>query len=264
MSPPSRILITGASSGIGRALARAYAAPGVSLVLMARDAVRLHAAATECLAKGAEVETHTIDVQDRAGMKRLLEEAFARAPIDLVVANAGIATGLSPGQILENPDSVRGAFAVNVHGVLNTIEPVILPMCARKKGQIALVGSMAGVRGLPYSPAYCAAKAAVHLYAESLRGVLTPHGVDVTLIVPGFVKTAMAARTKSWQPGAIADLEAADIIRRGLARRAPVIAFPRYMYWALKFFSVLPPRLVDFCMRRFSAEVPETHEREAA
>lgn len=262
MSRPSRILITGASSGIGSALARQYAAPGTSLVLLGRDAARLGAVATECLAKGAEVETHAVDVRDRGGMSRAVGDAFARAPLDLLVANAGIATGLSPGQILENPDAVRGAFAINVAGVFNTLEPAILPMCERGKGQIAIVGSMAGVRGLPYSPAYSAAKAAVHLYAESLRGVLTPHGVHVTLVVPGFVRTPMSERTKSWQPSAISDAEAAAIIQRGLARRKPVIAFPLYMFWALRFFSILPPRLVDAVMRRFSAEVPETHERE--
>ncbi len=262
MKEPRRILITGASSGIGRALAREYAAPDMSLVLLGRDAARLNAVAEECRAQNAEVETHIADVRDREAMTRAIEEAFARAPLDLLVANAGVATGLSPGQILENPDAVRGNFAINVFGVFNSVEPAILPMCERRKGQIAMVGSMAGVRGLPYSPAYCAAKSAVHLYAESLRGVLTPHGVDVNLIVPGFVKTPMSARTKSWQPSAIGDDAAAKIIRRGLARGKVVIAFPRYMYWALRFFTICPPRLVDAVMRRFSAEVPETQERE--
>ena len=87
----------------------------------------------------------------------------AERPIDILVANAGVATGLSPGQIVETPEAVRATLAINVNGVFNTVEPAIAAMCARRAGQIAIVGSMAGVRGLPYSPAYCATKAAVHL-----------------------------------------------------------------------------------------------------
>jgi short-subunit dehydrogenase len=120
---------------------------------------------------------------------------------------------------------------------------------------------MAGVRSLPYSPAYCAAKASVHMWADCLRGQLAPHGVKVSLIVPGFVETPMSARTKSWQPGAMSDEKAAQIIKRGLERKKGVIAFPRYMYFAMRFFTFLPAGLVDGVMRRFHVEVPETHER---
>lgn len=258
-----RLFITGASSGIGRALALAYAADGASLCLLGRDGMRLEATADACRAAGAvEVETAVADVRDRDAMARLVETAHAARPIDLLVANAGVATGLSPGQVLETPEAVRAMMAINVNGVLNTVEPAIPAMCARGAGQIAIVGSMAGVRSLPYSPAYCAAKASVHMWADCLRGRLAPHGVKVSLIVPGFVETPMAARTKSWQPGAISDRRAAQIIKRGLARRRPVIAFPQYMYYAMRFFTFLPPGLVDGVMRRFHVDVPETSERE--
>lgn len=262
MAKAKRILITGASSGIGRALALRYAEPTRSLALFGRDAGRLEEVADDCRAKGAEVETAIVDVRDRPAMTARIAQADERAPLDLLVANAGIATGLSPGQIAEDPDAVRGAFAINVLGVLNTVEPAIASMCARRNGHIALVGSMAGVRGLPYSPAYCATKAAVHLYADSLRGALAPHGVNVSLIVPGFVKTPMSARTKSWQPGAMSDEQAAQIILRGLERGAAVIAFPLFVYYALRLFTLLPPRIVDAVMRRFDVDVPQTHERE--
>jgi short-subunit dehydrogenase len=260
-----RLLITGASSGIGRALALAYAAEGASLCLMGRDEARLEAAAEACRAAGAaEVDTAIADVRDRETMARLIEAAQAERPIDILVANAGVATGLSPGQLLETPDAVRATMAINVNGVFNTVEPVIAAMCARRAGQIAIVGSMAGVRSLPYSPAYCAAKASVHMWAGCLRGQLAAHGVAVSLIVPGFVETPMSARTKSWQPGAISDTQAAQIIKRGLERRRPVIAFPQYMYYAMRFFALLPSGLVDGVMRRFHVEVPETNEREAS
>ena len=257
------VLITGASSGIGRALALRYAQEGARLSLMGRDASRLEATADACRARGATVQTFVADVQDRAAMARAVQSALSQAPLDILIANAGVATGLSPGQILEPAACVRAAFAINVTGVFNTVEPAILAMTERGAGVVAMVGSMAGVRGLPFSPAYCAAKAAVHVYAESLRGVLAPHGVDVSLIIPGFVRTPMAARTKSWQPGAMSDTQAAEIIFRGLERRRPVIAFPLFMWVALRFFTFLPPRLVDWVMIRFTADVPQTEEREA-
>jgi short-subunit dehydrogenase len=267
-----RILITGASSGIGRALALRYAAPSASLALFGRDAERLENVARDCRTRGADVETFVADVRDRDFMQASVQEAHRRGPLDLLIANAGVATGLSPGQILEDPGAVRGAFAINVLGVFNTVEPAILPMCERGSGHIAMVGSMAGVRGLPYSPAYCATKAAVHLYADSLRGALARHGVNVSLIVPGFVKTPMSARTfvktpmsartESWQPGAMSDEAAAQIIARGLERGRAVIAFPLFVYYAMRLFTILPPRIVDSVMRRIHVEAPQTHERE--
>ncbi|MCC3245185.1 SDR family NAD(P)-dependent oxidoreductase [Methylocystis sp. WRRC1] len=258
-----RLLITGASSGIGRALALAYARDGASLCLLGRDRTRLEAAAEACRAAGAsDVETRVADVRDREAMARLVQAAHAARPIDVLFANAGVATGLSPGQVLETPEAVRAMLAINVAGVFNTVEPAIEAMCDRGRGQIVIVGSMAGVRSLPYSPSYCAAKASVHMWADCLRGRLAPYGVRVSLIVPGFVETPMSARTKSWQPGAISDEKAAQIIKRGLERRKNVIAFPRYMYFAMRFFTLLPSGLVDSVMRRFHVEVPETSERE--
>ena len=257
-----RILLTGASSGIGRALALRYASEGRSLALFGRDAARLEAVAAECRTKGAEADVTVADVRDRRGMAIRIAEADAREPLDLVIANAGVSTGLSPGQIVEDPEAVRGALSINVNGVFNTVEPAIEAMCARRRGQIAVVGSMAGLRGLPYSPAYCASKAAVHLYADSLRGALAPHGVHVSLIVPGFVTTPMTAKLKAWQPGRMSDARAAEIIMRGLDKRAAVIAFPLFVYYAMKLFGLLPPRAVDSAMRLFEVAVPQTHERE--
>jgi short-subunit dehydrogenase len=258
----SRVLITGASSGIGRALALAYAAEGADLVLFGRDAGRLAEAAQACRGAGASgVETHVADVRDREAMAQLVQASDREHPIDLLIANAGVATGLSPGQILETPEAVRAMMAINVAGVFNTVEPLIPAMSGRRRGQIAIVGSMAGVRALPYSPAYCAAKSAVHMWADCLRGSLAPYGVAVSLIVPGFVKTPMNAPLKAWQPGAISDAEAARIVKRGLDRRRGVIAFPYYMYAAMRLFDLLPAGVVDGVMRRFNVEVLETSER---
>lgn len=258
---PRSILITGASSGIGAAVAREYAAPGVRLVLVGRDGQRLEQVAVACRAKGAEVELGMVDVRDRAAMRDFLLAADARRPLELLLANAGINTGLPAGELAEDPDAVRGIFAINLLGVLNTVEPLIAPMAARGAGVIAMTGSIAAVRGLPYSPAYCATKAAVHLYAESLRGTLARKGVAVSLIVPGFVHTPLNADLVAPKPLAMNDERAARIIRRGLDRRKPLIAFPRLLYWGARLTTVLPTRLVDFFMVRQRVDVPVTRER---
>jgi len=259
------VLITGASSGIGRALALRYAREGALLSLFGRDAERLQAVVDACRAAGAAgAESFVADVRDRDAMAAAVAKAEAIAPLDLVVANAGVSSGRSPSHVLERPEAVRATFAINVTGVLNTVEPTVPALVERRAGQIALVGSMTGLRGLPFSPAYSATKAAVHSYATALRGTLAPYGVDVTLVVPGWVDTPMSQRVTSWKASIVSDAEAAEIVWRGLERRKAVIAFPRYMYWALRFIELLPPRLVDFFMLRFSADVPATREKEEA
>ncbi|MFO1117370.1 MAG: SDR family NAD(P)-dependent oxidoreductase [Beijerinckiaceae bacterium] len=261
MRPARSILITGASSGIGRAVAVEYAAPGVRLVLVGRDTARLEQAAERCRDKGAEVETALVDVRDRQAMHDFIRAADAKAPLDLVLANAGINTGLPAGALAEDPEAVRGILSINLIGALNTVEPIIEPMCARGRGVIALTGSIAAIRGLPYSPSYCAFKAAVHVYAEALRGTLARKGVAVSLIVPGFVHTALNEKLVAPKPLAMTDDRAARIIRRGLDRGRAVIAFPKLLYWGARLATVLPVRLVDFFMTRQHVDVPVTRER---
>src|SRR5262249_45620023 len=148
------ILITGASSGIGRALALAYAEPGASLSLTGRNRERLEDIASTARAQGADVATGLLDVRDQTAMAQWIKQQATRRPLELVIANAGITTGLSYAQLAEDPAAVRAILGINLTGVFNTVEPLIAPMCARGKGQIALVGSIAGIRGLPYSPGY--------------------------------------------------------------------------------------------------------------
>ena len=258
------VLITGASSGIGRALAVRYAQEGARLELFGRNEARLREAAEACRAAGGAAEIHVADVRDREAMRAAVAKALEAGPLDVVVANAGVASGPGPDQALEPEETVRAVFSINLFGQLNTIEPAIPSLVARRAGVVALVGSMMGLRALPFSPTYCASKAALHSYATSLRAKLAPHGVDLSLIVPGWVDTPMSQRTTAWKASMITDAEAAEIVYRGLEKRRPVIAFPRYMYWALRIIELLPPRLVDFFVLRFSARVPETIERETA
>ena len=258
------IAITGASSGIGRALALHYAQhekAAVRLILLGRDGRRLEAVADACRMQGAQVETARLDVRDQAAMHEGLRALDRETPIDLLVANAGIATGLSTGMLAEDPDAVRGIVSINLLGALNTVEPLIEPMCARGRGRIALTGSIAGVRGLPYSPAYCATKAAVHLYADSLRGNLRRRGVGVSLIVPGFVNTPLNSDLVAFKPFAMSDSKAAAIVARGLDRGRPVIAFPQILYWAARLSTFLPASLADAILARFDVQMRVTHER---
>ena len=257
------VLITGASSGIGRALAVRYAQEGARLELFGRNEARLREAAEACRAAGGAAEIHVADVRDREAMQAAVARALEAGPLDVLVANAGVASGPAPDSVLEPAEAVRAVFSINLFGQLNTIEPAIPSLVARRAGVISLVGSMMGLRALPFSPTYCATKAALHSYATSLRAKLAPHGVDVSLIVPGWVDTPMSQRTTAWKASMITDAEAAEIVYRGLEKRRAVIAFPRYMYWALRFIELLPPRLVDFFVLRFSARVPETIEKES-
>jgi short-subunit dehydrogenase len=258
---PKTILITGASSGIGRALAFVYARDGVSLSLIGRDRERLEDTAAAARAQGAEVSIGQLDVRDQDAMARWIEAADMRRPFDLVIANAGITTGLAPGDIAEDPRAVRAIVGINLIGVLNTIEPLIAPMCARGAGQMAFVGSIAGLRGLPYAPSYCATKAAVHAYSESLRGRIESRGVRVSLIIPGFVKTPLNDSIDGVKPLEITGTDAALLIQRGLERGKATIAFPRSLYLVARLARILPARLVDKVMARFQVNVPETRER---
>ena len=258
------VLITGASSGIGRALAVRYAKEGARLELFGRSEARLRESAEACRAAGGAAECHVADVRDREAMRAAVAKALEAGPLDVVVANAGVSSGPAPDQPLEPEETVRAVFAINLFGQLNTIEPAIPSLVARRSGLVAFVGSMMGLRAMHFSPTYCATKAALHSYATSLRAKLAPHGVDVSLIVPGWVDTPMSQRTRAWKASMITDAEAAEIVYRGLENRRPVIAFPRYMYWALRIIELLPPRLVDFFVLRFSAEVPQTIEKESA
>ena len=240
---PQHVLITGGSSGIGAALALAYAAPGVRLTLPGRDRARLDATAEDCRARGAEAAADVLEVSDAEAVAAWLRAADAARPLDLVIANAGIA--LASGLGAERAERVRRTFAVNLSGVLNTVEPAIPLMAARRAGQIAVMSSLAGFRGLPSTGAYSASKAAVKAYGEALRGELAPLGIAVSVICPGFVRSRITDANRFPMPFLMEAGRAAAIIKRGLARNRARIAFPFSLYAATWLLAALPPALAD-------------------
>lgn len=263
--PAASILITGASSGIGAALAETYAKPGVSLWLTGRNATRLEAVASLCRAHGADVATRALDVTDRAALAHWIAACDGARPLDLVVANAGISAGtggIPKEHGIEAPQQAQRIFAVNVDGVLNTVEPAVPLMRGHAprsgvaahaaRGQIAIVSSLAGFRGFPGAPAYSASKAAVKAWGEALAPLLAPDGIAVSVVCPGFVTTTMTAHNDFRMPFLMPVEAAAARIRDGLARGKPRVAFPWPMYAAAWLLATLPPTWTD----RFLAGTP--------
>lgn len=247
MREPKAIVITGASSGIGESLARLYAAPGVALALCGRDRDRLEAVAAACRGQGATVTAAVIDVTDRQGMADWLRGLDEAAPVDLLIANAGVSAGT--GRAGETDEQARFIFDVNLTGVLNSIHPLLPAMRQRRRGQIAIVSSLAGFRGMPGAPAYSASKAAVRVYGEALRGELAGDGVEVSVVCPGFVRSRMTARNPFPMPFLMDGEPAARIIRAGLARNRGRIAFPWPTAAAVWLLAALPPGLTDRLLR---------------
>jgi short-subunit dehydrogenase len=246
---PSTILITGATGGIGAALARSYAQPGSMLILHGRDAARLSSLTQECETRGATVHGMTFDLRDAAAAIEALRLVSSRYTIDLAIVNAGVSSAIGSGLEAENWDTARAVLAVNLDGAIATVAGVLPDMRRRGAGQIAIVSSLAAYYGLPVTPIYCASKAALKIYGEALRGWLAPQGIAVNVVMPGFVHTAMSERFPGAKPFLISPERAATLIRRGLERNQARIAFPRILAWGMWCLAVLPSALSQWLVR---------------
>ncbi len=244
----SHIVITGASSGIGESLAKAYASSGVRIGLLGRRKDRLDSLANDLRTKGAYVWVGVVDVTQREAMAEILVNADNEKTIDLLIANAGISAGTSGSG--ESEAQARAIFATNLDGVLNTIHPILPRMQSRRSGQIALMASLAGFRGFPSAPAYCASKAAVRLYGEALRGETSQWNIKVNVICPGYIKTPMTAVNDFPMPFMMDASQAAKIIIKGLARNEARIAFPCPTAFAAWLLGIIPPGWTDPILKK--------------
>jgi short-subunit dehydrogenase len=245
------VIITGASSGLGAALAEAYAGPQTVLGLLGRDGNRLGETASACEKKGSAVRTAAIDVADAPAMAEWLTEFDRDYPTELIIANAGTSAGPEPGSPSEGVETATKQVRVNLLGSINTVEPLLPALCRRGRGRVAFVASIAAYRGLPDSPGYYASKAGLRAYAEALRPRLAAHGVKVTIVCPGFFDSPMTDRFEGPTPFLISVEAAAWVVKRGIDRGHRRTAFPWPLVLGLRFCDLAPASLGDAIMRRY-------------
>ena len=245
------ILITGATGGLGQALALAYAEPQTLLTLTGRNQEMLEQLRHKCEEKGTRLQTQVLDLQDGAEIGRWVRQMDLQYPVDLVLANAGVSSSVGMQDEAEDILDMRRSFSINTLAAVETVLPLAERMRCRRNGQIALVSSLAGWRGMPSSPAYSASKAAVRTYGQALRAWLAPYQVKVSVISPGFVDTPMSRRYQGAKPFLISAEKAARIIKTGLQKNKPEITFPLILGLGIKMLDLLPARTGDFILRRF-------------
>jgi short-subunit dehydrogenase len=249
------IVITGASSGIGAALALALAGAGRPLVLIGRNQARLAAVSAQCGAAGADVEALILDIRDRKAMADALLAVEERKPVGLVIANAGVTAGSpAPGEREADEDAYR-LLDINLTGALNTVLPLVPGLRARRRGRIVFISSIAAFTPLPDAPAYSASKAALLSFGLALRQKLRADGVAVNVVCPGYVTTPMSQSYEGWKPFEVSPEQAVRAILAGIARDRAVIAFPLPLALAARGQALLPDWLNRYAMKAFAFTV---------
>ena len=248
-------VITGASSGIGWALAKALAGAGCKVGLVARRQKRLKELADEIGRTGGTSAFAAADVGDRAHVVAAIHELASQlGPVDLLVANAGVGAPTLVDPL--NSADIEAQIRVNTLGVVYAVEAVLPDMLRRGRGHIAAVSSLAAYVGLPGESGYCASKAAVNVFLDGLRIQLRDRGIAVTTICPGFVKTEMTAVNDFRMPFLLEADEAARRIVRALGRRRKVYNFPWQTAWMMKLTHFAPDWLMARVMRKYNEAPP--------
>lgn len=248
--PPKTILITGASGGIGAALARAHAGVGVTLLLWGRDVGRLDQTAAACRARGATCVTEALDIRDFAQLTARLAAADAATPIDLAIFNAGLGGSVSDDAITESPAAAQATAEVNFVSPIMGAHLMATAMAKRGWGRIVLIGSIAESFPLPMAPTYAATKAGLAMFAEALGIRMAKHGVGVTLVSPGFIDTPMSRQVTEPKPFLMTADDAARIITRRIAKGARRIVVPWQFAVIRAVTNILPRALVRRVLSR--------------
>lgn len=242
-----RVFLTGASSGIGEALARCYAAKGATLGLAARRQHRLSALAAELAGRHS---CYPLDVADAAAVQAAAADFIGRHGCpDIVIANAGVSDGTLADEADDLP-AFRRIFETNVIGMAQTLQPFVAAMKARGSGRLVGIASVAGIRGLAGAGAYSASKAATISYLEALRVELYGSGVKVVTIAPGYVATPMTAANRFPMPFLMSPDEAARRFVRAIERGSSYTVIPWQMGIAAKLLRLLPDPLFDALFSR--------------
>ena len=241
-----KVFITGASSGIGQALAEHYASEGAIIGIVARRLSLLTSLQEKLPTKTI---IYAVDVRDSDALEKAAQDFIAKfGPPDIVIANAGV----SAGTLTENKDDIKtfkGVIDINLLGMVHTFQPFIHVMKQAKKGSLVGIASVAGIRGLPGASSYSASKAATIAYLESLRVELNPSGINVTTIAPGFIKTPMTDINQYPMPFLMAPDIAAKKFAQAIAKKKRFIVIPWQMGCLARILRFIPPWLWDFMMK---------------
>ena len=242
------VLITGASSGIGKGLALAIAARGGRLGLLARREELLNEIVAEINGPAVAVSA---DVRDAQAVRAAADKVRAAlGPIDVMIANAGVGTSNHASQL--NPEQVADVININVLGAVNSVAAVMPEMVERKRGQLVAISSLAGFRGLPKSAAYCASKAALSSFFESLRIDLRGSGVTVNVIYPGFIKTPLTAGRGAKMPYLMELDDGVNKILNAIEKGKRSYAFPWQLATIVRSSLVMPAAVYDWIAARNS------------
>lgn len=249
-------VVTGAASGMGRALCRELAQEGVRLGLIDRNGEGLESLEKELREQATTCSRSVADVSDRQAVRSAIHGLVTElGPVDVLVACAGI-TGatLVDDLAIEQTEAI---LRVNLLGVIYSLDAVLPNMLSRQSGHIVALASLAGCRGMPFAAAYSASKAALMTYLESLRPSLRRRGIAVTTVLPGFVRTPLMTNALIQPSMAMMEPEvAARHILRAIRKRSRVYAFPWSTSLLLSVLRWLPPWLYDWCMARGAASIP--------
>jgi len=247
------IMVTGASGGIGAAIARHYARPGVMLVLWGRDPSRLAHTAQTCVGRGAAVQTRSIDLRDGLAALAALRADDAQHPLELVVLGAGVSDIRNADEASEVAETVLETGLVNFAVPAALATEITARMAVRGRGHVAMIGSVAAFHNLPFATAYSGSKAGLARFCHALRLSLRNRGVGLTLISPGFVDTAMSRRLIGPRPFLVTPEGAAARIARAIGRGDADLVFPGVFRLLRALDTFLPRRVSDAVMVRLKA-----------